>query len=235
MSTMQSPQDEIAAMQATLALHAEDLERIKQWLSETGEAMRPLLENIVAELTATRDSIGQELAAINERLDVHTGLNAHTARLDAQAAAQANTDLEIASIKETLAALVARTNELVTQADAMSSGLAETNRNLAQTNRDLAGTNSRLDETNKDLAQTNRTLLEPTAASMKPTKTSPRTTETSPKPTETLLEPTVAWAILPEADLNAALPAIFAGVSAAPSGCCRRGCCTGIGAKRTTI
>ena len=113
MSTTQSPQDEIAAMQATLARHDEDLERIKQQMLESEESTAPprraLLENIVAELTATRDNIAQELRAVHERLDVHSsnhgienwhlvGFLAHTERLDAQAAAQANNDLEVASI-----------------------------------------------------------------------------------------------------------------------------------------
>ncbi len=128
MSTTQSPQDEIAAMQATLARHDEDLERIKQQMLESEESTRALLENIVAELTATRDNIAQELRAVHERLDAHTSvLNTHTERLDAQAAAQANTDLEIAGIKETLAALVARTDTIVEEMGAMSRTLTETN------------------------------------------------------------------------------------------------------------
>jgi len=121
MSTTQSPQDEIAAMQATLALHAEDLERIKQWIPETREEMRSLWQNISDELTSTRDSITQELRAIHERLD------AHTERMDVQAAAQANTDLEIAGIKETLAALVARTDGIVEEMGVVSRTLNETN------------------------------------------------------------------------------------------------------------
>ncbi|MCE2500812.1 MAG: hypothetical protein J4G13_08125 [Dehalococcoidia bacterium] len=138
MATAQGPQDEIAAMQATLTLHSEQLERLNQWLPETGEAMRPLLENIVAELTATRDSVRQELLAIHSRLDVH-------------AAAQARTDEniagingEIAGIKETLAFLVARTDTLVEQADATSRTLAENSRTLAENSRALTETNSRL-------------------------------------------------------------------------------------------
>ncbi len=144
MSTTQSPQDEIAAMQATLARHDEDLERIKQRMLESEESTRALLENIVAELTATRDSIAQELRAVHERLDAHTSilnvhterLDAHTERLDAQAAAQANTDLEIASIKEMLAALVARTDAIVEDISAMSRTLTETNSRVGN----LAGT-----------------------------------------------------------------------------------------------
>ena len=138
MATAQGPQDEIAAMQATLTLHSEQLERLNQWLPETGEAMRPLLENIVAELTATRDSVRQELLAIHSRLDVH-------------AAAQARTDDniagingEIAGIKETLAFLVARTDTLVEQADATSRTLAENSRALTENSRALTETNSRL-------------------------------------------------------------------------------------------
>ena len=144
MSTMQSPHDEIAAMQATLARHEEDLERIKQRMLESDESTRALLENVVAELTATRDNIAQELRAINGRLDTHTDiLNNHTERLDAQAEAQANTDREVASIngeiagingeisaiKEMLAMLVDRT-------DAMSRTLNETNSRVGN----IAGT-----------------------------------------------------------------------------------------------
>ena len=165
MSTTQSPQDEIAAMQATLARHDEDLERIKQRMLDSEESTRALLENIVAELTETRDNIAQELRAVNERLDTHTSilnahterldthtsilnahterldahtsiLNAHTERLDTQAAAQANTDLEITSIKETLAALVARTDAIVEDIGAMSKTLTETNSRVGN----LAGT-----------------------------------------------------------------------------------------------
>lgn len=130
MSTTQSPQDEIAAMQAMLALHAEDLERIKQWLPETRQEMRSQWQNISDELTSTRDSITQELRAIHERLD------AHTERLDAQAAAQANTDLEIVEIKETLVALVARTDAIVEEMGTMSRTLTETNSRVGN----LAGT-----------------------------------------------------------------------------------------------
>ena len=122
-------------MQATLARHEEELARIRQWLPETDAGMRPVWESIVDELAATRESIRLELLAIHERLD-------------AQAAAQANTDRaiaaingeiavingeivsingqiaaingEIAAIKETLAVLVNRTED-------MSRTLIETN------------------------------------------------------------------------------------------------------------
>lgn len=144
MSTTQSPQDEIAAMQATLALHAEDLERIQQWIPEIREEMRSQWQKIFDELTSTRDSIARELQAINERLDAHTErlaahtgiLAAHTERLVAQAAAQADTDLEIASIKEMLAALVSRTGAIVDDIGAMSRTLTETNSRVGN----LAGT-----------------------------------------------------------------------------------------------
>ena len=43
-------------MQETLARHEEDLERIKRWLPEIDEIVRPLWENIANEITATRDS-----------------------------------------------------------------------------------------------------------------------------------------------------------------------------------
>ncbi len=114
MSTTQSPQDEIAAMQATLARHDEDLERIKQRMLESEESTRALLENIVAELTATRDNIAQELRAVNERLDVQT-------------AAQANTDREIAGINGEISTIKETLSVLVDRTDAMSRTLNETN------------------------------------------------------------------------------------------------------------
>ena len=152
MATAQGPQDEIAAMQATLTLHSEQLERLNQWLPETGEAMRPLLENIVAELTATRDSVRQELLAIHSRLDVHAaaqartdeniaGINGEIAGINGEIA---GINGEIAGIKETLAFLVARTDTLVEQADATSRTLAENSRALTENSRALTETNSRL-------------------------------------------------------------------------------------------
>ena len=131
MSTLQPPQDEIAAIRATLARHEEDLERLKQWLPETGDATGSPLQNLVAELRATRDGIRQELLAIRERLD-------------ALEAAQANTDREIASIKDDIASIkeeiasikdeLASIKEtlamLVARVDAMSSTLTETNSRL---------------------------------------------------------------------------------------------------------
>ena len=117
MSTLPPPQDEIAAIRATLARHEEDLERLKQWLPETGDATGSPLQNLVAELRATRDGIRQELLAIRERLD-------------ALEAAQANTDREIASIKDELAGIKETLAMLVARVDAMSSTLTETNSRL---------------------------------------------------------------------------------------------------------
>ena len=57
MSTTQSPQDEIAAMQATLARHDEDLERIKQWLPESPDSVRQAIEQQAAEFTAAHERI----------------------------------------------------------------------------------------------------------------------------------------------------------------------------------
>ena len=100
MSTTQSPQDEIAAMQATLALHAEDLERIKQWLPEIADTVRQGLEQQAAEFTAVHERIERELNAIRERQDAQDG--------------------EIVSIKEMLAALSVRTDAVVAQLDDIS-------------------------------------------------------------------------------------------------------------------
>ena len=90
MSTMQPPQDEIAAMQATLALHAADLEQIKRQLPEIAGAVREEMERRTAEFTAANERIWLELTVIRERQD-------------AFALAQANTDQEIASIKNDIA------------------------------------------------------------------------------------------------------------------------------------
>ena len=73
MSTAQSPQDEIAAIQATLARHAEDLERIKAWLPEIPESLRQTLEQRAAEFTAAHERIERELNAIRERQDAQAG------------------------------------------------------------------------------------------------------------------------------------------------------------------
>ncbi len=151
MATAQGPQDEIAAMQATLTLHSEQLERLNQWLPETGEAMRPLLENIVAELTATRDSVRQELLAIHSRLDVHAAAQARTVENIA------GINGEIAGIKETLAFLVARTDTLVEQADATSRTLAENSRVLTETNSRLGNITGTRHE--RRVARGIRTLL----------------------------------------------------------------------------
>ena len=43
---MPPPRTKSPPMQATLALHAEDLERIKQWIPETREEMRSQWQNI---------------------------------------------------------------------------------------------------------------------------------------------------------------------------------------------
>ena len=108
---MQTPQDEIAAIQATLALHAEDLELIKQQLPEIAGAVRQAIEQATAEFVAAHERIERELNAVRERQE-------------AQALAQANTAREIAgikdeitSIKETLTALVIRTDAVVARID----------------------------------------------------------------------------------------------------------------------
>ena len=97
MSTMQTPQDEIAAIQATLALHAEDLELIKQQLPEIAGAVRQSIEQATAEFVATHERIERELNAVRERQEAQAG--------------------EISSIKETLTALVIRTDAVVARID----------------------------------------------------------------------------------------------------------------------
>lgn len=124
MSTTQSPQDEIAAMQATLALHAEDLERIKQWLPEIADTVRHGLEQQAAEFAAVHERIEQELNAIRERQDAQDG--------------------EIASIKESLAVLVARTDQLAARTDQLATRTDEVVDRLDAMSRTLNETNSRV-------------------------------------------------------------------------------------------
>ena len=105
MSTMQTPQDEIAAIQATLALHAEDLELIKQQLPEIAGAVRQAIEQATAEFVAAHERIERELNAVRERQEAQAG--------------------EIAGIKETLTALVIRTDALVIRTDALVARIDE--------------------------------------------------------------------------------------------------------------
>ncbi len=97
MSTMQTPQDEISAIQATLALHAEDLERIKQQLPEIAGAVRQAIEQATAEFVAAHERIERELNAVRERQEAQAG--------------------EIAIIKGTLSVLVIRTDVVVARID----------------------------------------------------------------------------------------------------------------------
>ena len=131
MSTTQSPQDEIAAMQATLALHAEDLERIKQWLPESPDSVRQAIEQQAAEFAAAHERIERELNAIRERQEAQEG--------------------EIANIKDTLAALVIRTDvvvaridQVVDRADMLAAHIAEVNARTDAMSRTLTETNSRV-------------------------------------------------------------------------------------------
>ena len=102
---MQTPQDEIAAIQATLALHAEDLELIKQQLPEIAGAVRQAIEQATAEFVAAHERIERELNAVRERQEAQAG--------------------EISSIKETLTALVIRTDALVIRTDALVARIDE--------------------------------------------------------------------------------------------------------------
>ena len=131
MSTMQPSQDEIAAMQATLALHAEDLERIKQWLPESPDSVRQAIEQQAAEFTAAHQRIERELNAIRERQ-------------------QAQED-EITNIKQTLVelitrtdAVVARIDEVVDRTDVIVSHIAEVKARTDAMSLTLTETNSRL-------------------------------------------------------------------------------------------
>ena len=82
MSTAQSPQDEIAAMQAALARHDEDLERIKQWLPESPDSVRQAIEQQAAEFAAAHERIERELNAVRERQESNEpqGLTAYGRR-----------------------------------------------------------------------------------------------------------------------------------------------------------
>ncbi len=118
MSTMQTPQDEIAAIQATLALHAEDLELIKQQLPEIAGAVRQAIEQATAEFVATHERIERELNAARERQEAQALAQANTAREIAGIKDEiAGAKGEISSIKETLTALVIRTDAVVARID----------------------------------------------------------------------------------------------------------------------
>ena len=131
MSTMQTPQDEIAAIQATLALHAEDLELIKQQLPEIAGAVRQAIEQATAEFVATHERIERELNAVRERQEAQAG--------------------EISSIKETLTALVIRTDavvaridEVVDRTDVVVAHIAELKASTDAMSRTLTETSSRV-------------------------------------------------------------------------------------------
>lgn len=110
MTTTLTPQDEIAAIHATLALHAQDLARINRQLPELAETVRLGLERQAAESAAAHERIFRELQAIRERQD-------------AQESAIARIDGEIAHIKEQLDILFARTDAIIAQMATMSSTL----------------------------------------------------------------------------------------------------------------
>ena len=117
---MQTPQDEIAAIQATLALHAEDLELIKQQLPEIAGAVRQAIEQATAEFVATHERIERELNAVRERQEAQALAQANTAREIAGIKDEiAGAKDEITSIKETLTALVIRTDAVVARIDEM--------------------------------------------------------------------------------------------------------------------
>ena len=118
MSTMQTPQDEIAAIRATLALHAEDLELIKRQLPEISGAVRQAIEQATAEFVAAHERIERELNAVRERQEAQALAQANTAREIAGIKDEiAGAKGEISSIKETLTALVIRTDAVVARID----------------------------------------------------------------------------------------------------------------------
>ena len=121
MSTIQTPQDEIAAIQATLALHAQDLARINRQLPEIAETVRIALERQAAESAAAHEQIVRELQAIRERQDAQERA---IIRIDGEIVGIhgeiAGIKDEIVHIKEQLAVLFARTDAIIARMDAMS-------------------------------------------------------------------------------------------------------------------
>ncbi len=128
MSTIQTPQDEIAAIQATLALHAQDLARINRQLPEIAETVRIALERQAAQSAAAHEQIVRELQAIRERQDAQereiAGIKGDIVRIDGEIAGIkdeiAGIKDEIVHIKEQLAVLFARTDAIIARMDAMS-------------------------------------------------------------------------------------------------------------------
>ena len=145
MSTMQTPQDEIAAIQATLALHAEDLELIKQQLPEIAGAVRQAIEQATAEFVATHERIERELNAVRERQEAQAG------EISSIKDEIAGIKDEISSIKETLTALVIRTDavvaridEVVDRTDVVVAHIAELKASTDAMSRTLTETSSRV-------------------------------------------------------------------------------------------
>ena len=149
---MQTPQDEIAAIQATLALHAEDLELIKQQLPEIAGAVRQAIEQATAEFVATHERIERELNAVRERQEAQALAQANTAREIAGIKDEiAGAKDEITSIKETLTALVIRTDavvaridEVVDRTDVVVAHIAELKASTDAMSRTLTETSSRV-------------------------------------------------------------------------------------------
>ena len=131
MTTTQTPRDEIAAIHATLALHAQDLARINRQLPELAETVRQGLERQAAESATAHERIFRELQAIRERQDAQESA---IARIDGEIGGIKNDiggirgdiariDGEIVGIKEQLAVLLARTDAIIAQMATMSSTL----------------------------------------------------------------------------------------------------------------
>lgn len=134
MTAMRTPQDELAAIQTTLAHHADDLARIKQQLPEVTGAVRAALEQQTAEFTAAHERIWQELRAIQARLDAQdaaqahtdreiTNINRHIGRIDSNIE---RIDGEIIDLKDTVRVLTTKTDAVIAQMDAISRTLTET-------------------------------------------------------------------------------------------------------------
>ncbi len=129
MSTMQQPpQDDIAAIQTTLAHHASDLEQIKRQLPEIAGAVREEMERRATEFTAVNERIWQELTAIRQGQDdlalaqTNTvreiaGIKSDIVRIDDNIV---RIDGEVASLKEIADMLVARTDAMLDRMDTMS-------------------------------------------------------------------------------------------------------------------
>ncbi len=117
MSTAQAPQDDIAAIQSTLARHEDDLERVKRLLPEITGTLRQTIERITAEFVSTTEHIAQAVLTIHERQEADTAVR--DTLVD-----------DIAGIKEIMSVMDSKADAVIDRLDTVVNDLAETSSRL---------------------------------------------------------------------------------------------------------